>query len=62
MMLSKKQIGQVTYPLHQDGNGRFSYPELIELVFGKQKWLDLRTQYGLKGKSMESKVDGASES
>ena len=35
MKLSKKQVAQATYSLHQDQQGRFSYPELIELTCGR---------------------------
>jgi len=43
MDLSKKQVGIATYSLHQDVKGRYSYPELIELIFGRQKWVDVKT-------------------
>ena len=59
MMLNPKQVGQATFPLHQDASGRFSYAELIELVLGREKWLDVKREYGLKGKNMESQVHGA---
>lgn len=35
MALKPKQIGQMSHPLHQDAYGRFSYPELIDHVFGR---------------------------
>ena len=46
--LNKKQVAQITYPLHQK-NGSYSWPELIELMFGKQEWLDLKSRSGLQG-------------
>ena len=45
--LNKKQVAQVTYPLHQK-DGSYSWPELIELMFGKQEWLDLKVRNNLK--------------
>ena len=45
--LNKKQVAQITYPLHQK-DGAYIWPELIELMFGKQEWLDLKYKFNLK--------------
>lgn len=54
MELTKKQIGQISYPLHQDDQGRFSYPELLELIFGHQKWPELQKKFGLTGTHLQT--------
>ena len=59
MDLSKKQIGQISYPLHQDDRGRFSYPELLELIFGPQEWQELQKRHNLSGKNLKSSIDGS---
>lgn len=59
MNLSKKQVGQATYPLHQDKGGRFSYPELVEHIFGKKEWEKVKLVHGLSGVAMDGKAAGA---
>lgn len=57
MELTKKQIGQLTYCLHQSYDGNFSYPELFELLFGQDEWKDIQRRYKLRGRSMVSMVE-----
>lgn len=45
-----------TYSLHQDINSRFSYPELIELIFRRKNWLLIKAKYGLTSEYMESNI------
>ena len=59
MNLTKKQVGQATYPLHQDSASRFSYPELVEHIFGKKQWEKVKLIHGLSGSAMDSKAAGA---
>ncbi len=47
MGLSKKQVGQITYPLHQSLNGNFYYPELILLLYGEARWENVKLTHGL---------------
>ena len=47
MILKKKQIGQLTYALHQDLDGAFSFPELVEYLLGKDYWIKMVKLYGL---------------
>ena len=49
MDVTKKQVGQATYPLHQDSHGKFSYPELINHIFGKKEWEKVKAIHGLHG-------------
>jgi hypothetical protein len=44
---TKKQVGQVIYPLHQDIMKRYCWPELIELIFGKKQWKSIKFRYKL---------------
>ena len=59
MELTKKQIGQISYPLHQDAQGRFSYPELLELIFGHEEWPELQRKFGLTGTHLQTSSGGA---
>lgn len=44
--LIKKQVAQITYPLHQK-DGSYCWPELIELMFGKEEWINLKSRNNL---------------
>lgn len=55
MKLTKKQVAQATYPLHQDREGRFSYPELVEYIFGRKEWERVKQTFGLSGGNMDGK-------
>jgi len=46
--LKPKQIGQITFGLHQDFEKNFSWPELIELMFGEHKWIETKLRYDLR--------------
>lgn len=47
IFLKNKQVGQVTFPLHQDFDKLYSYPELIEFIFGQKRWLRVMKESGL---------------
>lgn len=49
-------MGKATYSLHQDIQGRVSYPELIELMFGRKQWLSVKSRFNLQGENMVSQV------
>ena len=46
--MKPKQIGQLVYPLHKDMQGRFSYTELIEFLFGVDTLLRSLRDNGLQ--------------
>jgi hypothetical protein len=62
MDLTKKQVGQAIYSLHQDSSKRYSWPELIELIFGKKMWQEIKMRYKLyQMKSMVGGIDSDEE-
>jgi len=52
----------MVYSLHQDFDKNYSYPELVELMFGEKKWNECVQRYGLRGQGMTSFVEGTKKS
>lgn len=58
MDLTTKQMSILTYSLHTDIQGKkYSFPELIELIFGQEVWLKAKVDYNLNEKTQNSYVD-----